>query len=223
MKTAVRHSVLPLFRGLHRLIPALAMNGRWSRGDGGSVMLECVLAMPVLFLLILGCAQVAHVWVARQVVSYAAVCAARAALTCHQDEYQAAGRQAAQQVLAWLVIGQGDAEPEKQLPGWGAIHGSGGVARKTRTTVAPDGPWNVKATVEFDFALIMPVAGPVIGWAVNPWRQDFEWLEKQADPTGNQHRMEGGVQYPHLRFRETAVACKPYVTLPTMGVPAAGW
>ncbi|MFA5203829.1 MAG: TadE/TadG family type IV pilus assembly protein [Lentisphaeria bacterium] len=196
---------------------------RRSRDDGGSVMLESVLALPVLFLLILGCAQIAHLWVARQVVCYAAWCAARSALVCHQGEYEAAGRQAAQQVLAWLVIGQGQGEPEKRIPGWGKIDGSGAVARKTRTQVVPEGQWNVKATVEFDFALIMPVAGPVIGWAVSPWRESQEWLETQADPTGNQHRQQDTVQYPHLIFRETAVACKPYVTLPKTGLPAAGW
>ena len=43
-------------------------------------MLEFALAFPVILVLMLGCVQFAHLWVARVVVHYAAYCAARAAL-----------------------------------------------------------------------------------------------------------------------------------------------
>jgi len=189
------------------------------RGCRGSVMLEFVLAFPLVLTLIFGAAQLAHIWIARQVVVYAAYAAARAALVCHESEWKKAGQQAAEQVCAWVVIGQAAGEPRKRIPGWGAIPGSGSVARKTQVTVEKLDEWTVKATVEFDFGLVMPIAGPVIGWAVNP----TEWQERRADVTGDRHRHQDTVQYPHVRFRETAVLTKPYVTLPRSGLPVAGW
>lgn len=211
-------------------VPAVAAGGRFAE-DRGSVMLETVLVLPLILTLILGAAQFAHMWMARQMVAYAAYCAARAALVCSDDEcrlgqwtggqtgVRSAGQQAAEQVCAWVVIGQGAGEPRKQIPGWGEIPGSGSVRRKTQVRLEKLDPWNIKATVRFDFGLVMPIAGPVIGWAVNP----REWVERRADVTGNAHRYLDTVQYPHVRFEETAILSKPYVTLPQSGLPAAGW
>ena len=189
----------------------------------GSVMLECVLAFPLILTLMLGCMQIAHIWVAREVTVYAAYCAARATLVCKDSEYKDAAQQAAEQVCAWVIIGQAEGEEEKMIPGWGAIPGSGAVRRKVKATVQPIGQWNTSATVKFDFALLLPIAGPVIGWLVNPWQENSEWLEQQADETGNAHRYVDSVQYPHIRFEETVCLAKPYVTLPEMGIPAGGW
>jgi Flp pilus assembly protein TadG len=186
-------------------------------------MLEFVLAFPLILLLILGCMQLSHIWLARQVVLYAAYCAARSMLVCTDGEYQAAAQQAAEQVCAWVIIGQAPGEPEKEVPGWGKIPGSGAVARKTRVSVGKIGEWNVAATVEFDFAMVFPFVGNVIGWMVNPWQQGNEWREQRADFTGDMHRYIDAPGYPHVRFRETVILSKPYVTLPEMGIPSGGW
>jgi len=185
-------------------------------------MLEFVLAAPVIFLLLLGCLQIGHIFLARQVVLYSAFCAARAGLVCTEGEFPAAAQQAAEQACAWIVIGQAAGEPEKEIPGWGPIPGSGAIGRKTRVTTGKVGEWNVKATVEFDFALIMPIAGPVIGWLVNPWKEGSQWLEQRADETGNIHRFVDTVPYPHVIFEETVILPKPYVTLPEMNI-GGGW
>ncbi len=190
--------------------------------DAGTVMLEFVLAFPLILALMLGCMQFAHIWMGRQVVHYAAFCAARAALVCEKDEYKKAAQQAAEQVCAWVVNGMSAGEQDKKIPGWGEIPGSGGVGRKTRVKVEDAGPWNVKATVEHDFALIFPVAGAMIGWLANPWERNREYDEQRADTSGN---IGDGdlVRYPHLRFTETVYLPKPYVTVPKMGLPAKGW
>lgn len=188
-------------------------------------MLEFVLAFPLILTLIMGCMQFAHLWMGRQVVHYAAFCAARAALVCEEGEWQNAGKQAAEQVCAWVVNGMSAGEVDKQVPGWGDISGSGGVARKTKVTIEKYGQWNVKATVEHDFALIMPIAGPMIGWLCNPWEGEGsgnEYLEQQADQTGNVGDADM-IRYAHVRFKETVYMSKPYVTLPKMGIPAGGW
>lgn len=193
--------------------------GRRFGNRHGSVLMECVLAFPLIFALACSCLQLAHIWIARQVVQYAAFTAARSTLVCSEGEYQDAAQQAAEQVLSWAVIGKAQGERDKGVPGWGAIPGSGGVHRKTRVQITPLGQWNVKAVVEFDFALVVPVAGPLIGWWVAP----HENIEQRADPTGNAHRYVDMVPFPHLRFKETAIISKPYVTLPDMGIPSGGW
>ena len=201
---------------------AVALSSPRPRVERGSVMLEFVLAFPLILTLMLACMQFAHMWMAKQVVHYAAFAAARATLVCQEGEYQQAAQQAAEQVCAWISIGVAGGEPDKRVPGWGGIPGSGGVHRKTRVRVEKVGRWNVRATVENDFALIFPLVGPMIGWGVNPWAQGAEYTEQHADETGNIGDSET-VRYPHVRFTEVVVLPKPYVTLPRMGLPAAGW
>jgi len=192
------------------------------RSSAGSVMLEFVLAFPVILTLILACMQFSHMWMARQVVQYAAFCAARATLVCERGEYQRAGQQAAEQVCAWVVLGKNAGEQDKKIPGWGVIPGSGAVKRKTKVKMEQIGTWNVKATVTHDFALVFPLVGPMIGWGVNPWDSTQRYREQHADATGN---IGAGdmVKWPHVRFTETAVLTKPYVTLPKTGLPVKGW
>jgi len=186
-------------------------------------MLEFVLVFPIVLTLILACMQFAHIFVAKQLVHYAAFCAARAALVCHQDERQPAGKRAAEQVCAWIVTGRTAGEQDKQIPGWGVIPGSGGVARKTSVRFKDVGRWNVQATVTFDFALIFPLVGPMIGWCMDPWARGQEYVEqKPVDDTGNIGDADM-LRYPHMRFTETVVLPKPYVTVSHMGLPASGW
>ncbi len=189
------------------------------RPQSGSVMLEFALAAPLLFALVFFCLQIAHVWLARQVVQYAAFAAARTLVTAHPSEYERAARRAAEQVCAWVVIGQAPAEPEREIPGWGPIPGSGAVARKTRVRTAAPDEWNVQATVELDFALLYPIAGPMIAWGVNP---SGDWTEKHVDKTGDAHRRTDSVPYPHLVLRETAILSKPFKTLHPTGVAPGG-
>lgn len=187
-------------------------------------MLEFILAFPLILTLIMGCMQFAHIWMGKQVVHYAAYCAARAGLVAKEgDEAQEIGQQAAEQVCAWVVNGMMDGEADKQIPAWGEIPGSGGVGRKTRVTVETVGRWNIKATVEHDFALIMPIAGAMIGWLANPWDSGQEYDEQRADNSGNVGDADA-IRYPHLKFVETVYLPKPYVTMPEMWqIPVSGW
>lgn len=186
----------------------------------GTMTLECVLAFPLVLTLALAVIQIAHIWLARQVVLYSAYCAARACLVCHKGEYQPAAQQAAEQVCAWIVKGHAPGETDKTIPGWGRIPDSGAVRRKTRARVSEQN-WNIEATVEHDFALIIPIVGPIIGWAVNPWQYGREWLVQRADPTGNAGAPDL-IFLPHIRFRERALIPKPYVTVCPMDI-GKGW
>lgn len=193
-----------------------------NENEGGTVMLEFVVAFPLILTLIMACMQFAHIWMGKQVVHYAAYCAARATLVCEKGEYQKAAQQAAEQVCAWVVNGMTEGETDKKIPGWGEIAGSGGVKRKTKVTIEEVGQWNIKAIVEQDFALIMPIAGPMIGWFCNPWDSGMEYVEQKTDDSGNIGDADM-VRYAHIKFKETVYMPKPYVTLPKMGIPSGGW
>lgn len=227
----------------------------------GTVMLEFVLAFPVVLVLILACIQIAHIWMARLVVHYAAYCAARAALVTVCDagshaadndswplstelpyrglqpqfcqngsigqgrngyartEAEWAACRAAAQVCAWIVLGNAATEAQEMIPGWGEISGSGAAARKTRAIISNDN-WNVQATVEHDFALIVPLVGPIMAWGLDPWDADNQWaMLNSRDITMNVHNGIDSVAYPHVRLTETVWLSKPYHTV----IAAGNW
>ncbi len=181
----------------------------------GTVMLEFVLAFPLVLTLILACMQFSHIWIAKQVVHYSAYCAARAAIVYHDDEREDAAGNAAKIVCAWILRGARQNEQNLSLPGWGDIPGSAGINRKVRVNVTDVGLWNVKAEVQADFALIFPLVGPMIGWGMNPWDSGREYEEQRSDDVNSPDL----VRYPHITFRENVVLPRPYVVVPQMGVP----
>ena len=76
----------------------------------GSMLMEFVLTMPVLFMLAMIILQFAQIWVVRNMVAYAAFCSARSMLSCNPAEWAAKNSkengayQAARRVLAWVTI-----------------------------------------------------------------------------------------------------------------------
>jgi hypothetical protein len=136
-----------------------------------------------------------------------------------KSEAQWAGSKAAQQVCAWTILGgSGLTLNDMNIPGWGKIPGTDASERKVRTVVKFSN-WNVEATVENDFALIMPVIGPVIAWGVNPWDEEKPWAEQTKDPTDDAHRFLDKSPYPHIRITAKVTLPKPYRTI----IAAGNW
>ena len=188
--------------------------------NSGSMLIEAAACIPILLVLILGCMQIAQIWFARQVVQYAACAAARVLLvTPDQDHAKAvktggAAWQAAANVCAWVALSQPEGSTPFEIPGWGGIPGSGGLEKKLELKLENAGSkWNPKVTVTFDFPLVMPIAGHIIGRGVNPWASGQEWTEQHADATGDRHNDEP-MKHPYIRFTESASLVKPYILLP---------
>ncbi len=224
-------------------------------GRSGSIMLEFVIAFPVVLVLMLACIQIAHLLIARQVVHYAAFCAARSALvtvcntggpTVDNDSWPTSGElreagqrfrvpptseaelwacKAAAQVCAWISMGDRGDEPSVNIPDWGDIPQSGAAERKTQAYVTVAN-WNVRADVEHDFALVVPIVGPIMAWGLNPWSETQAWgtdgnMVAAESQIGDRHRFED-FPYPHVRLSETTWLSKPYVTVIAAGNPANG-
>lgn len=153
----------------------------------GSVLMECVLVLPLLLLLILGIAQFSHIWVAKLMTGYAAYSATRAAIVYNPADYRMPGadffadkgplHQAACIALAKLGY---DSEnvPAVDIPGWGPVGGSGNIYHQVRisgrdlaeSADLADLPEDkqiqipaIEVTVSFDFPLLVPYVGRIIG------------------------------------------------------------
>ena len=130
-----------------------------------------------------------------------------------------AAAKAAEGVCAWTVLGAAGLDmKDHKIPGWGRIPGTDAAERKVRTTVSFQN-WNVEAVVENDFALVMPIIGPVIAWGMNPWDEEKPWSEQGKDPTDDSHRLLDKVQYPHIRLVSKVSMSKPYRT----DIAAGNW
>ncbi len=243
--------------------------------EKGSVMLEFVIIMPVLFVMIMAVLQLAHVWMARQVVKYAAYCAARSTLTSNQYTSHAHARRAAKQVCAWITFSESAEDLERitgktnysfwwdsqqigvnesanyvaringisvdadsdiiakeiLIDGWGHIPNSSSLDNRIRVmagVLEPLNfvyPWETRATVEFDFPLLMPVAGKMLSFLVNQSANDLKekldtgevgyhagrgWTGQQkiidTDKNAEKHA------YPYITLKETCILPKPYST-----------
>ena len=88
----------------------------------GSMLMEFVLTMPVLFMLAMIILQFAQIWVARHMVAYAAFCSARSMLSSNPIEWASKNSkengayQAARRALAWVtILGTADTS---EMRGW---------------------------------------------------------------------------------------------------------
>lgn len=108
----------------------------------GSVLMETVIVMPIILLLIFMIIQFAHVWIARQMVVYAAYCGARSLLVISPDDTnptpQEAVQTAAEIALSWICLLDDPAsknEVRLDIPGWGEISGSGSRGRRVKAEI----------------------------------------------------------------------------------------
>ena len=185
------------------------------RGRSGSVLMETVLVLPVLFLFIVGILQFAHIWMAKQMTAYAAYAAARAMMVVPPVEQQAAAENAARMVLSWISLAdEGDSKPGVSVPGWGKIYGSSSVWKRVEV-FANNTPTTVSAKVEFKFPLMMPgmAANRIIASAatdsyVLPESSGDFW-EDWSNAAGNPSSIDG---WPYIELKEDCILPMPYST-----------
>lgn len=167
------------------------------RDRSGTVLMECVLVLPLLTLLIFSIVQFALIWYAQIMTHYAAYNAARAALVYHPGEYRKVDEkgnvsqtfqmnsgvcwEAACRTLAWVSSSPDGGGTGFGIPGWwksgngySPIPSSSHVQNQVR--ILNDGLYEsqemtnapvVKVSVEFDYPLYVPVIGRMIAYFVN--------------------------------------------------------
>jgi hypothetical protein len=195
----------------------------------GQALAEFAFAFPLQLLIMFAIMQLALLYVAKQVVSYASYSAARAAIVAESpaEAYLRAAR-ASSLVCAPItgptVEGGNFAASEYQaaaieVPGWGVIPKSG-ISALLKTHVSAltyPSPDEVEVTVTHYYELVLPVVNQV-----------FSWLHRGAPPggfadaTGPGGTAAGGdeadfedaagiwnVRAPHMRLRETTRLAVP--------------
>jgi hypothetical protein len=179
------------------------------------MMMEFVLVMPLLFVLIMGVVQIAQIWTARLVTHYAAFCAARATLTTNSTVLLLPGNpaaQAARQVCAWMAASD-EGGNEADVPGWGEVPHSAELSKRVRVLPLSGGwigaEWLSGARVEFDFPLLIPVAGTMMGYLAKHGNEgtDFNLV---SGWTGQKDY--GAYNGPYITLTETVWLPKPYKT-----------
>lgn len=161
----------------------------------GTVLMECVLVLPLLTLLIFTIVQFALIWYAQIMTHYAAYNAARAALVYHPGEYRISDDKknitdrfkpqsgpcwsAACRTLAWVSSSPpwdkdslgGEDGSVYAIPGWYAsIPNSAHIERQVRILPESIEMTNapvVKVTIEFDYPLHVPVVGHMVAYIAN--------------------------------------------------------
>lgn len=172
-------------------------------------MLEFVLTMPILFILIMSVVQFAQIWIARQMVAYAAFCSARSLLsanTCERNPFlrqmtERCDHAAARQVLAWMGSASSSGKLV-QIPGWGPIPESGAVDKRLKVeSLAGDG--YVYSTVVYSMPLLVPVAGAMISFLA----------QHQAEESRYVQYADRGILFPGWTGEKEEFAGKPYIDL----------
>ena len=133
---------------------ALKSNLDKRASEAGTVLMESILVMPLLFTLVFAIVQFALVWYAQIMTHYAAYNACRAALVYHPTAYaqpkettDADGQkdtewifdaqkgvcyEAACRTLAWVGFSPDNGAGSYGIPGWGTIPASSHIANQVR-------------------------------------------------------------------------------------------
>lgn len=154
--------------------PSAISDARRSAGRVGTVLMECVIVLPILLLLIFAIAQFALIWYAQIMVNYAAYNAARAALVYNPAEYSRNGSfyphrgpcwEAAVKSLAWVSASPGDAEETSfwNIPGWKPVPNSRSITNQVEIISSRSFESRDKAYVQVGVAFYCPVHVPVVG------------------------------------------------------------
>ena len=167
------------------------------------MLMEAGAVLPLLGALIFGALQMAHIHIARQIVSYAAYAAARATLPLAEGEEEEAARKAAQRILCWLVAMPDSTHDGVLMPD----PDSRAVKDRILACKVTQNDWNREVELKFAFPLVMPLAAQIIARRFNP--VDFTSTEPgshiSTDTFGD--AFEG----PHLIFHERISLPKPYI------------
>ena len=146
-----------------------------NRNEKGSMLMETVIVMPLLVALIFGALQMAHIHVARQIVSYAAYAAARATLPVAADKEKEEAEKAAQRILCWLVASPDSLHDGVMMPDPEAKS----VRDRLLDLRVKKNGWNNEVELKFAFPLVMPLAAQIIAYRFNPAEGGRAYFKKE--------------------------------------------
>ncbi len=170
--------------------------------ESGSILMETLIAMPLLIALVFGVLQLAHIHIARQVVSYAAYAAARATLPAADGKEEEAARKAAQRILCWLTTSADGMRSGVLMPDPESKSVTGRILEFKLSR--PERAREIE--LKFAFPLVMPLAAQIIAYQFNP----VDFTKGQAGSHISTQKFGDSFTGPHLIFHERISLPKPY-------------
>ena len=163
------------------------------RCSRGQALVEYAIVFPVQLMLVLAIIQLAHIFVAKQVLEYSAFCGARAALV-DSDAFRAAC------IPISAVAGTSGVRSGGSIdvPGWGTLPRSQAAEEKTLVDVSQisvDGSDAILCTVFHDYELRVPM-GNYVAYQIGSVFLSSEELK---------HRYGA----PHMQIRASCALAKP--------------
>lgn len=205
----------------------------------GTVLMECLLALPLLVTLIFSIVQFSLIWYAQLMTHYAAYNAARAALVYHPAEYRddegTSGNpggfletkgvcwEAACRTLAAVSSSPEGGSSAFGIPGWWSaepIPSSSHIENQVRIdpaeslelTNAPA----VKVTVAFDCPLVVPVIGRMLAYfdrieevAPSRW-ETYGWAPESEGSKAADALRHRTMNLDYVTLKGTAILPKPW-------------
>ena len=210
----------------------------------GTVLMECVLVLPLLTLLIFAIVQFALIWYAQIMTHYAAYNAARAALVYHPSEYSDGEGKffsskgpcwlAAVNSLSWVSssIDGGHGSLQAIIPNWGTVPSSSYIENQVRIDVDDSSEGGdrepcIKVRVNFDFPLHVPVIGKMLMYSLNTKKVFDEWTTTGWSPdpatyAASQDAAHPIMQCDYVRLHAYCVMPKPWATTHVCRIPTEG-
>jgi len=195
--------------------------------EGGQALAEFAFAFPLQLLIMFAIMQLALIYVAKQVVTYASYSAARSAMVADtpEDAYKRAQRAAhlvCSPITGPTVEGAGmtvyQSRPYMiEMPGWGYVPKCGiawGLKTHASTPVfSPDG--EVTVSVMHHYELIFPVVGHAFAWLAGQpggvWPHDKAWdaIGGGGTPPRGTRGALWKIRAPHIRLMATTTLAIP--------------
>ncbi len=193
--------------------------------DRGSMMMEAVLVLPIFVLIIFFIIQISLVWVAKELTYYAAFCSARAAMVYNPEDYDSMATAAAKTVLSWMSFSTTGGHANMKIGDY-EVPNSGGVNGQVSVKIdeySGDGEGDVtfpavRATVTFQFPLLIPFGGPVVAYFFGASLNgvDTEGSISNVYIPKNANAAVSGLQYSKDHYNiplvESCTLAKPYRT-----------
>ena len=196
--------------------------------DRGSMMMEAVLVLPIFVLIIFFIIQISLVWVAKELTYYAAFCSARAAMVYNPADYDSMATAAAKTVLSWMSFsnpngGKNMKIGDYEVPNSGGVNGQVSVKIDEYSAEGGGGEGDlnypaVRATVTFQFPLLIPFGGPVVAYFFGASLNGVDtegsisngYIPKNADAAVS--GLEYSKDHYNIPLVESCTLAKPYRT-----------
>jgi len=160
----------------------------------GQALVEYAIVFPIQLMLTLAVIQLAHLFVAKQVLEYAAFCGARAAVVGEDPKRAACVPISSIAGTSGVTISS-----TIDIPGWGTLPRSGAAEEKTDVEIRwimPSGSPAIRCDITHDYELRVPV-GNYVAYQLGSVFLAADELERIGD-------------VPHIKMKASCALARPW-------------